>query len=92
MPPLTKPPMLPVLEAIHYEDQLVSRSALARWVGVTEDCLGVWARQGRGPQPIRVGQHKTAYQVGSVLKWLANQTGAPGKPRRRGTKTERKSA
>jgi hypothetical protein len=68
---------------VRYEDLLLSRRQAARWLGVTADCLSTWARQGRGPRVLRVGQHKTAYQVREVLRWLDSQADAPQIPCKR---------
>jgi hypothetical protein len=84
-PPLQPPlpselhPPAPAL-VIRYEDQLLTRRQAAEWLGVTVDCLSRWALAGRGPRALRVGQHKTAYKVGSILEWLDRQSDAPTIP------------
>jgi len=59
---------------IKYEDRLISRQALAHWLGISVNRLNVWAREGYGPKPLRIGGYKVAYRLGDVLDFLGAQS------------------
>lgn len=67
-------PIVPGGAIIRYEDQLVTRRMLAHWLNISVSRLSVWAREGLGPPPIRIGNYKTAYRVGDVLAYLRAQS------------------
>lgn len=56
----------------------VSRTALARELGVSVDTLSRWEARGAGPPLTRVGR-RVLYRRGAVEDWLRAQEGAgPG--------------
>lgn len=59
--------------AIAYQDRLITRQELSRWLGISVDRLSIWAQEGHGPRALRVGLYKTRYRIGDVLEWLAKQ-------------------
>jgi len=59
------------IDGIAYRDRLISRQALAHWLGISPGRLGVWAREGYGPKPRRPGGVKTSYVIGEVLDFIA---------------------
>jgi hypothetical protein len=69
-------PLTPSVQAdsIRYEDRLISRRALSQWFGVSVHRLAVWAIQGFGPKPIRIGGYKIAYRLGDCLDHLRAQS------------------
>jgi hypothetical protein len=58
------------IDGIAYRDRLISRQALAHWLGISPTRLGVWAREGYGPTPRRCGGVKLYYVVGEVLDFI----------------------
>jgi hypothetical protein len=93
-PSTTLAPTAPAL--VNYEDRLLSRAHTAAWLGVTPDCMGVWARRTPpcGPRALRVGKFKVRYRIRDILDWLDSQSDAPAIPckRRRQRAAERTSA
>jgi hypothetical protein len=79
------------LEAVRYEDKLLSPLQTAEWLLISQARLQFWARRNYGPPVIRVGLHKIAYRVGDILTWLKAQRGAP-RAQRWAEKKSRKSA
>jgi hypothetical protein len=61
-------------DGIRYEDRLISKHALAGWFGISENRLTIWAREGHGPRPIRIGGYKTAYRLGDALQYLRERS------------------
>jgi hypothetical protein len=57
-------------DPILYEDKLISRAALSRWIGISVHRLRVWQQKGLGPPALRPGGVKVMYRVGSVLEFL----------------------
>jgi hypothetical protein len=74
--------LLPVLasgtgiDGIGYRDRLVSRQALAHWLGISPYRLGIWARNNYGPTPRRCGGYKVQYVVGEVLDFIQASSAA----------------
>jgi hypothetical protein len=71
--PLPLPPFLggTGIEGVAYRDRLISRPALAHWLGISPGRLGIWARAGFGPTPRRPGGVKVYYVIGDVLDFIA---------------------
>jgi hypothetical protein len=62
------------IDGIQYRDRLISRQALAHWLGISCTRLGIWARNGYGPTPRRCGGYKLYYVVGEVLDFIHAST------------------
>jgi hypothetical protein len=61
-------------DGVRYEDRLISRAALSRWIGISEPRLRVWQRLGIGPEPLRPGGVRVMYRIGSVLEFLKGRS------------------
>jgi predicted DNA-binding transcriptional regulator AlpA len=61
-------------DPIRYEDKLLTRRQVARWLGVTVQRLNRWAAQGYGPPRLRIGGYRIAYRLGSVLDFVRAQS------------------
>jgi hypothetical protein len=51
-------------DPVAYEDRLISRAALSRWIGISEPRLRVWQHLGIGPEPLRPGGVRVMYRIG----------------------------
>jgi hypothetical protein len=56
-------------DLIRYEDRLLSRKALAIWLGVSVSRLNRWAAQGYGPQRFRLGVG-IRYRLGDCISFI----------------------
>lgn len=58
----------------------MTRDEVAEAAGVHPRTLGVWARRGYGPRPVRLGPRTLRYRRADVETWLArgDTPAAPG--------------
>ena len=52
-------------------DRVVSTSQVVELLGVGRSTLARWRRDGRFPEPIRLGPHRVGWRVSTVEGWLA---------------------
>lgn len=57
----------PKLDARH---RFVSRAELAEALGLAVVTLEGWAREGRGPRPVKLGIRRVGYRVADVEAWI----------------------
>ena len=76
------------IDGIRYRDRLISRQALAHWLGISPYRLGIWARNNYGPTPRRCGGYKLQYVVGEVLDFIQASSAAANPDVRRTTKQQ----
>ena len=55
---------------------LITRSQLAEKLGKSPDTLFLWARDGYGPKPVRLGG-RVHYRTAEVSEFVATLTGEP---------------
>ena len=58
-------------------EALVSRTELARQLGITRDTLARWAKIGHGPKPVKLSRGCIRYRPSEVREFLDSRTGEP---------------
>ena len=58
-------------------EALISRTELARRLGVTRDTLLRWAKIGHGPVPVKLSRGCIRYRPSEIREFLESRTGAP---------------
>jgi predicted DNA-binding transcriptional regulator AlpA len=53
-----------------YDDDLIRRSDLPRYIPVKKQTLARWATEGSGPPFVKIGKRIVAYRCGDVRLWL----------------------
>ena len=54
-------------------EELLSRKEAAKILGVAENTLAVWAMQGRGPAPTKLGR-RSLYRKSILLEYIQENT------------------
>jgi predicted DNA-binding transcriptional regulator AlpA len=87
-PPLTLPPTLGLLSRKRLKQPkrsgrmvaseiLISRTQLARQLGLTRDTLRRWARIGHGPTPVKLSRGCVRYRPSDVRAFLDSRSAEP---------------
>jgi predicted DNA-binding transcriptional regulator AlpA len=71
---------------VPFEDELLDRPYVARWLGVDPETLGAWERKGKGPRPVCFGYRSIKYSRKEVQAWIDAQRNAPRPTRKRSAK------
>ncbi len=58
-------------------EALISRTELARRLGVTRDTLARWAKIGHGPKPVKLSPGCIRYRPSEVRAFLESRTAEP---------------
>ncbi len=58
-------------------EALVSRTELARQLGITRDTLARWAKVGHGPTPVKLSPGCIRYRAKEIRAFLDSRTGEP---------------
>jgi predicted DNA-binding transcriptional regulator AlpA len=58
-------------------EALISRTELARQLGITRDTLLRWAKLGHGPTPVKLSRGSIRYRPSEVREFLDSRTGEP---------------
>ena len=56
-------------------EALVSRTELARQLGITRDTLARWAKVGHGPTPVKLSRGCIRYRPSEIREFLESRTG-----------------
>ncbi len=56
-------------------EALISRTELARQLGITRDTLARWAKLGHGPTPVKLSRGSIRYRPSEVREFLESRTG-----------------
>ncbi len=59
-------------------EAMISRTELARRLGLTRDTLLRWAKIGHGPTPVKLSQGCIRYRPDEVREFLESRTGEAG--------------
>ena len=62
---------------VRFEDELLDRHYVAKWVGLSYDRFGALERRGEGPPAIYITRKARKYFRRDVRKWLEERRSAP---------------
>ena len=54
-------------------DQILSKTTVAAWLGVSQCTIDRWTREGRFPQKLQLGPARVGWQRSDIEAWLAQK-------------------